>query len=327
MRDHVTQPAAGLIGCVLLVFFVFAPAMPAHAQCGSPPDPRSNSAGYASWCGCMGGSYNYQTTACTGARSSAPSSSSSSSSSSGGGWGCRAESRSGAYGYGKDYATEAEARQIALSYCRQNSRGQACNITFCGYGAGDSVMRPIRAAPAQQSRSPSYSVAPAWTGGGSWACRAEASNNAAGWVKDGATEADAKQGALANCRQYSKGRACSIKFCGLGAGDAVERPAPVAKKLAPAAPVQQSARSKAITAAYDCGECHRKLVADVDKAWASSSTRHYVRLALTDYAACKLKATGACFLGDIFARSLENACTSFKVEKDYRVCLGRTLGR
>jgi len=325
MQSYLRRSTGVVIACIL--FMLFALVLPAHAQCGSPPDPRSNSAGYASWCGCMGGSYNYQTTACTGARSSAPSSSSSSSSS-GGGWSCRAEARSGAYGYGKDYATEAEARQIALAYCRQNSRGQACSITYCGIGAADLVSRPAGRGPVPRG---SYSVAPptALSGsGGAWGCRAETPGGGAGWVKNAATEEEAKRIAVANCRLYSPGRTCKVKFCALGAGDAVEQPAAVAEKPTPTKPAPQSVRPTGpITAAYDCGECHRKLVADVDKAWASSSTRHYVRLALTDYSACKLKATGACFLGDIFARTLENACTSFKVEKDYRVCLGRTLGR
>lgn len=318
MRYHLTQPAAVIAVGFFSILFGLALVLPASAQCGSPPDPRSNSSGYSSWCSCMGGSYNYQTTACVGARG--PSSSSSSSSSSGGGWACRAEARSGAFGFGKDYATEAEARQVALSYCRQNARGQACSITFCGYGAGAAVARPAGQGPRQATVAPAQS----WTAGGSWGCRAEASNGASGWLKDGATEADARQGALAYCRQHSKGRACSIKFCGFGVGEAVERPGRVTDAPAQTAPGK---KSTSITAAYDCEECHRKLRADVDKSWASARTLTYVPHALAGYSNCKLKATGACFLGDIFARSLENGCTNFKVERDYRACIGRIIGR
>lgn len=295
-----------------------ATGQPAFAQCGSPPDPRSNSAGYASWCSCMGGSYNYQTTACVGARG--PGGSSKSSSSSGGGWACRAEARGGAFGFGRDYATEAEAREVALSYCRRNAGGQACSVTFCGRGAGEAVARPAGAGPRQSAAAPAQT----WKTGGAWACRAEASGGASGWVKDGATEADARQGALAHCKQYSKGRACSVKFCGLGLGAAVEKPGAAADRPASNEPSQQQTR---LTGPYTCEECHRKLRADVDKAWASSRTVSYVPQALAGYSNCKLKATSACFMGDIFARTLRNACASFTVEKDHRACIGRIIGR
>jgi hypothetical protein len=159
MPSHLKRAVAAATTGLLFVLFIFALALPAQAQCGTRPDPRWDSAGYSSWCSCMGGSYDYQTTACVGARSGAPSSSSSSSS--GGAWGCRAEARNGAYGYGKDYATEAEARQTALNYCHSYSRGQRCTITFCRRGAGDSVMGPSRSAPAQRSAPARPSVRPA----------------------------------------------------------------------------------------------------------------------------------------------------------------------
>jgi hypothetical protein len=83
---------------IIAVLFAMTGAIAALAQagaqsCGQPPDLRYNTAGYASWCSCMDGSYNYQTTECVGAHGP-----------SGGGyrrrssgtWGCLAQSRNGA---------------------------------------------------------------------------------------------------------------------------------------------------------------------------------------------------------------------------------------
>ncbi|MEX0751715.1 MAG: hypothetical protein WD073_02165 [Xanthobacteraceae bacterium] len=353
MQDHAKRSAGAVMACTLLA--LFALVLPARAQCGSPPDPQYDTAGYSSWCSCMGGSYNYQTTECVGARSGSSSSSSSSSSSgSGGYWGCRAEARNGAYGYGKDYATEAEARQVALDYCRRYSGGRSCTIKFCAWGAGDSVTGPGQSAPSQQQSSspssPSYSAVPPSSssstattpsifapGRGIWACRAEARDGAAGWVTDAKTEAQARQIALQNCRQNSGGGACYITFCKAGAGNLVAKPAPGSGKPAQttsgkksdtgkqAAPKSGRAKTPGLTEVYDCDECRHKLAADLDKAWASSRTRSYAENALVDYSNCKLKAKGLCVMGDFFALTVRNGCSGSDSENAYRACLGRML--
>lgn len=116
----------------LLVFSLLSllASTQAYADCGSPPDPWGNASAYASWCSCMGGSYDYQTTACTGVSSGSGSSSSSSySEGSSGNWFCLAKSRKGACGYGYDYGTESAARNRALSECYKYSK--SCYITYC----------------------------------------------------------------------------------------------------------------------------------------------------------------------------------------------------
>jgi hypothetical protein len=124
----------------------------AAQNCGYPPDPRTNTAGYAAWCSCMGGSYNYQTTECVGAHGprgpSGPSRPS-------GTWGCLAQARNGAWGNSWGYASESEARQRANAECRSRSRGQACAISYCRTGTSASQPpRPGGRAPAQTSPAP-----------------------------------------------------------------------------------------------------------------------------------------------------------------------------
>jgi hypothetical protein len=137
-------------------------ATPASAQsCGNPPDPRTNTAGYASWCSCMGGSYNYQTTECVGARGP-----------SGGGyrrggsgnWGCLARARNGAWGNSWEYRSESAARSRALSECRTRSKGSACSISYCRTGITasnpprPSGRTPARSAPSRQRSAYSCAV-------------------------------------------------------------------------------------------------------------------------------------------------------------------------
>ncbi|GEM_PF-6525010 len=107
---------------------ILLPAM-ASAGCGSPPDPRYNTSGYASWCSCMGGQYNYQTTACVGARTSEPESSVSSSS-----WYCQARAKNGAWGWGSEYSSRSSALERAMHECHIRSRGQRCYLQYCKTG-------------------------------------------------------------------------------------------------------------------------------------------------------------------------------------------------
>jgi hypothetical protein len=132
-------------------------ASPAAAQsCGSPPDPRTNTADYASWCSCMGGSYNYQTTACVGARGPTGGGYRDGSS---GTWGCLARARNGAWGNSWSFGSEGEARARALSECRSRARGSPCSISACRTGVtASNPMRPGASAPAQ--RAPAQSAPP-----------------------------------------------------------------------------------------------------------------------------------------------------------------------
>lgn len=135
MPGRIDLAAALLIAvCALVV------SAQAQAQgCGQPPDPRYNTSGYARWCSCMGGSYNYQTTACVGARGPRGGGGQQSS----GDWGCYARARSGAWGNSWGWGSEAQARGRALAECRAQSRGQACSIRYCRRGTS-SAQRPGR---------------------------------------------------------------------------------------------------------------------------------------------------------------------------------------
>lgn len=139
---------------VVVALFAAAGALAASAEayaqsCGQPPDPRYDTSGYASWCSCMGGTYNYQTTACVGAtgprrRGGTPSS---------GSWGCYARASNGAWGNSWSWGTQAQARSRALSECRAQSRGRRCTVRYCRQGTsasrrpGPRRTAPGRAAP------------------------------------------------------------------------------------------------------------------------------------------------------------------------------------
>lgn len=133
-----------VIVALLVVIGALAASTQVHAQsCGQPPDPRYDTSGYASWCSCMGGSYNYQTTACVGATGPRRSRRGSS-----GSWGCYARARSGAWGNSWSWGTEARARSRALSECRSRSRGRRCTVRYCQQGTSASNRPgPRRAAP------------------------------------------------------------------------------------------------------------------------------------------------------------------------------------
>lgn len=145
---------------LLAAVAALAGSRPGHAQsCGQPPDPRTNTAGYASWCSCMGGSYNYQTTACVGARG--PSGGGHRGGSSGT-WGCLAEARNGAWGNSWEFGSENAARSRAQSECRARSKGSACSVSYCRTGiTASNPLQPPGRKPAQSTpvRKPAYSCA------------------------------------------------------------------------------------------------------------------------------------------------------------------------
>lgn len=112
---------------MMLVLFISALlSTTASADCGSAPDPRYDTTGYARWCGCMGGQYNYQTTACVGAHSTPQTYPSEPSYH----WYCRARAKNGAWGWG-EYPDQISAHRRAMFECHIRSRGQACYIQYC----------------------------------------------------------------------------------------------------------------------------------------------------------------------------------------------------
>lgn len=149
-----------IIAFLFAVTGAFAASTQARAQsCGQPPDPRYNTSGYASWCSCMGGSYNYQTTECVGAHG--PSGGGTRRRSSGT-WGCLAQARNGAWGNSWEYSNQGAARSRALSECRARSKGSACSVSYCRTGVtASSPLRPSGRKPAQRStgRKPTLSCA------------------------------------------------------------------------------------------------------------------------------------------------------------------------
>lgn len=54
------------------------------------------------------------------------------------GWFCRAESRSGAWGWAEK-STEADARNRAIQRCHEFSKGQACRLKYCRLGGGSAT--------------------------------------------------------------------------------------------------------------------------------------------------------------------------------------------
>lgn len=110
----------GFLFLVVITFFTTT----ASAGCGLSPDPKYDSTGYANWCLCMGGLYNYQTTACVGATGSKHRTKRAHR------WYCRAQARNGAWGWG-EYYDQTSARARALYECHLRSRGQACRIQYC----------------------------------------------------------------------------------------------------------------------------------------------------------------------------------------------------
>ncbi len=107
----------------------------------------------------MGGSYNYQTTACVGAHG--PSGGGTRRGSSGN-WGCLAQARNGYWGNSWEYSSQSAARSRALSECRARSKGSACSISYCRTGiTASNPPRPPGRKPAQSTprRKPVYSCA------------------------------------------------------------------------------------------------------------------------------------------------------------------------
>lgn len=188
---------------VAIIFFLIAFAITTRADaagCGSPPDPRTNTGGYISWCVCMGGVYNTGTTACVGARGPRT----------GGGtatgpsfgwpaqhWYCRARASNGANGWAR-YADRGRAESEAVSNCSQHSRGRACRVVGCNH-IGDT---------ATSGASPG-GVANV---GADWYCRARAGNGASGWGRS-TSRSSAERNALGYCDQNARGSACRIVSC------------------------------------------------------------------------------------------------------------------
>ena len=308
-------PAGFAAICLILALFA---ASPARAQCGSPPDPRSNSAGYASWCSCMGGSYNYQTTACTGARGPSPRGGGTAS---GGNnwpaqhWYCRARASNGASGWGR-YGERAAAEQSALSYCDQYAKGRACRIVGCSYVGGTP--------PAEQA-TPSYSAPPPAT-----AQPPDAAPPFGAFRRPTATcggrtcKAGQICGPTNKCYDPSRHFYCGPSLCVKGrdyrpgsacgkCGDATSQ----TDRVAPASPFPFAAET--------CEQCYRKLLADIRFGHLTNRPRSYITQAVAGYANCRQKASGVCTGGDNFRKAVGGcASTSFDAA-GARACVSHVL--
>lgn len=309
---------------VLIVALIAA--APVRAQtCGTPPDPRSNTAGYASWCSCMGGSYNYQTTACTGARGPRTGGGQTASDN----WGCFAQARNGGTGNSWGFASESEARQRALSECRGRG-GSSCTVRYCqrGTSAGNAPGRQRTAPPPQTTTEGVVDT-------GNWGCWAQASNGRGGYSWGFTSEGEARQRALSECRAHSGQTSCTVRACQPGTSAQLlpsKRPvAGTARRQVQDAPSSSAepAPSPAPQEAprYLCAVCERKLDADLRTGLSSARPRSFVQQVLAGYENCKLKAWPPCFLGDIQARSVTNACSGFTGNTEFKACLGRVLGQ
>ncbi|MFN3657395.1 MAG: hypothetical protein ACK4UO_09105 [Pseudolabrys sp.] len=309
------------IAVAALVLALFAVA-PARAQnCGSPPDPRVNTAGYASWCSCMGGVYNYQTTACVGARGPRTGGATYSEN-----WGCFAQARNGASGNSWGFASEGEARSRALSECRARG-GPSCAVRYCqrGTSAGNAPGRQRTAPPPRLSDGGVVDT-------GNWGCYAQAANGRGGYSWGFASEGEARTRALSECRAHSGQASCTVRACQPGTSAQLlpsKRPVAGTQRRAPEQSSTDEVQAPAGQRAprYACAVCERKLDADLRTGLSSARPRSFVQQVIAGYENCKQKAFQPCFLGDIQARSVTNACSGFTRDADFKACLGRVLGQ
>ncbi len=322
------MPRRASVALAIMLMALFAGAQARAQNCGSPPDPRTYTAGYMSWCVCMGGVYNYQTTACVGARGPR-----------GGGqtysenWGCFARASNGASGNSWGFASEGDARSRALNECRARG-GSSCSVRYCqrGTSAGN--------APARQRTAPPPQAAPDGTiaDTGNWGCYAQAANGRGGYSWSFASEGEARARALSECRTHSGQASCTVRACQPGTSAQLlpsKRPVAGTQRRAPGQPApaaDQSSTDEAMGPAgqraprYACAVCERKLNADLRTGLSSARPRSFVQQVIAGYENCKQKAWQPCFLGDIQARSVTNACNGFTGNTEFKACLARVLG-
>ena len=107
-----------------------------YCGCGNPPDPQYDTAGYVAWCSCMGGTYNYQTTECMGARRDCAGPPQTDT------WGAIAyNTRTRALGWSYNFSSRRAAESYALRQCRGSCRiatyfKNACGAIAIGRGGG-----------------------------------------------------------------------------------------------------------------------------------------------------------------------------------------------
>lgn len=318
--QRIVAAHAGLAAFVLFCFIMAGvAASPAQAQCGSPPDPRSNSAGYSSWCSCMGGSYNYQTTACTGAHG--PSQRGGGTQSGGGSWPaqhwyCRARASNGASGWGR-YGDRAAAERTALSNCDNYARGRACRIIGCSYVGGT---------PPADTASPSYSAPPPPA---ATAQPPDASPPFGPFRQPTATcggrkcMADQICGPTNRCYDPSRHFYCGKTQCVKGrnypAASACGQCAAQEAQTRPAPP------SLFPFAAQTCEQCYRKLKNDIRFGFLTNRPPSYIVHAVAGYENCKQKVSGACTAGDGFRTTVRGCASPSFNHEGSRACVSHTL--
>ncbi len=322
MRQSIQRNRAALAAVICFVA-AFLAASPAQAQCGSPPDPRSNSAGYSSWCSCMGGSYNYQTTACTGA--TGPKRPGGGTASGGNDWPaqhwyCRARASNGASGWGR-YGDRGAAERSALSNCDNYARGRACRLTGCSYIGGTP--------PDEQQATPSYSAPPPPPPAAT-AQPPDASPPFGAFRQPSTTcggrkcLADQICGPTNKCYDPSRHFYCGKMQCVKGrnypAGSACGKCGPEPSQAGRVAPL-----SPFPFAAQTCEQCYGKLKNDIRFGFLTNQPQSYVTHAVAGYENCKQKASGACTAGDGLRTAVRGcASTSFN-HQGSRDCVSNVL--
>lgn len=188
---------------------------------------------------------------------------------------------------------------------------RAQGAVLCGCYCGITISPPCSEEACKAACG--YSEGAGGRGGGSgpaqvYYCRAVAPNGAWGWASS-SRESWARQNALAGCRKHADG--CQIEDCRINDPTLAQAP-PAARP--PAAP-----QGPATAETGWCGQCIRKLQADIDGRWASGLIRAHVGQAIAGYENCKQKAGGMCAAGDQMVARLR-ACGS-KMFEAYRSCL------
>lgn len=314
------HPAAA--GCAVVALMAAGlAASPARAQCGSPPDPRVNTAGYASWCSCMGGSYNYQTTACTGA--TGPRQPSGGTVRGGGGswpaqhWYCRARASNGASGWGR-YGDRAAAERSALLNCDSYARGRACRITSCSYIGGsppaDTASRSYSAPPPPVTAQPPANMSPPFGPFrqptaicGSRKCLADQICGPTNKCYDPSRHFYCGKTLCVKGRNYPAGSACGK--CG---------PEPSqAGRVAPLSPFPFASQT--------CSQCYHKLKNDIRFGFLTNRPPSYIVHAIAGYENCKQKASGACTAGDGFRTAVRGCASPSFNHEGSRACVSHAL--
>jgi len=310
---------AAALAAAAFVALSFA-ATPARAQCGSPPDPRTNTAGYASWCSCMGGSYNYQTTACTGAHG--PAKRGGGTTNSGNSWPaqhwyCRARASNGAWGWGR-YGDRSAAERNALARCDQYAKGRACRVVNCTFVGGtppaDSASPSYSAPAPPPAAAPPAAAAPGFTPFRQPTATCGGRKCLAGQICGPTNRCYDPQ------RHFYCGKTRCVTGRNYSANSACGRCAAAPSPSGNAAP-----RLPFPFGTVTCAQCYRKLLDDLRFGHLTARPRSYITHAIAGYDNCKQKAGGVCTGGDNLRTAVRGCGNPGFNEAGVRACVSNVL--